>query len=523
MRWATLCVTAAACALVLCAARDAEAQGVVLEQWLGPDDDGPVIFAPRSAELAAADALLERGAWRDAADALAGIVARRGADAPLAEQRLAAALMQLGHLTASHRLFARIAARPGHPGRPAAYLALARLAARLPDAADVGEALARYGIEHLARLGDRPRLRARVAFLTGRAHYRDGRDEDALAFLAEVGAASRWFPRAQLLGGMVAVRDRRAPDAARAFKAAIDALEGGRDDALRDLARLSLARLFYSSAFAGQAVAIDARRLNAAVRQWQAIGDDSPHWFSAQLELAWAYFMAGDHPRALGLLHTVQAPYFEDRFVAEADVLRAITYFTNCDYDNTLAVVARSRRDIDAVSAALTTVLRRGDELPARLAHGLPGGDERARGLFDAVRRQERIAGLLRYAAHTRRARAALRDMPMTPALEVAAAELAQASRAARRGAAALARRELRGELEALARVRRDGQKLTIDVVNAQRALLEEMAGGTLWTDRGDPVFEARPDPEHVMWPFDGEYWRDELGTYRVVVTSRCR
>jgi hypothetical protein len=24
------------------------------------------------------------------------------------------------------------------------------------------------------------------------------------------------------------------------------------------------------------------------------------------------------------------------------------------------------------------------------------------------------------------------------------------------------------------------------------------------------------------MWPFDGEYWRDELGFYRQVVVSKC-
>jgi hypothetical protein len=25
-----------------------------------------------------------------------------------------------------------------------------------------------------------------------------------------------------------------------------------------------------------------------------------------------------------------------------------------------------------------------------------------------------------------------------------------------------------------------------------------------------------------VLWPFDGEYWRDELGFYRQVVVSKC-
>jgi hypothetical protein len=29
-------------------------------------------------------------------------------------------------------------------------------------------------------------------------------------------------------------------------------------------------------------------------------------------------------------------------------------------------------------------------------------------------------------------------------------------------------------------------------------------------------------DSEHVIWPFDGEFWRDELGYYRQEVTFKC-
>ncbi len=33
---------------------------------------------------------------------------------------------------------------------------------------------------------------------------------------------------------------------------------------------------------------------------------------------------------------------------------------------------------------------------------------------------------------------------------------------------------------------------------------------------------EIKSDAEHVIWPFEGEYWRDELGYYRQPVASRC-
>jgi len=47
--------------------------------------------------------------------------------------------------------------------------------------------------------------------------------------------------------------------------------------------------------------------------------------------------------------------------------------------------------------------------------------------------------------------------------------------------------------------------------VQAQQVTNERAAGGAVQVDE-----------EHQVWPFDGEYWRDELGFYRQQVTSQC-
>jgi hypothetical protein len=57
--------------------------------------------------------------------------------------------------------------------------------------------------------------------------------------------------------------------------------------------------------------------------------------------------------------------------------------------------------------------------------------------------------------------------------------------------------------------------------------------GGALRAVRGDrgchPAWDLAlvwgsitPDDEPVLWPFDGEYWRDEIGTSQAVVQSAC-
>ena len=41
----------------------------------------------------------------------------------------------------------------------------------------------------------------------------------------------------------------------------------------------------------------------------------------------------------------------------------------------------------------------------------------------------------------------------------------------------------------------------------------------TLQTERNS----ASVDDEHVYWPFEGEFWRDELGNYEYTLTKGCK
>jgi hypothetical protein len=90
------------------------------------------------------------------------------------------------------------------------------------------------------------------------------------------------------------------------------------------------------------------------------------------------------------------------------------------------------------------------------------------------------------------------------------------------RNASDLARSRYQRQLDELHQQLRNSQKVVIDVVSAQRAQLERPAG-TVISERSGQEGRVTADDEHVLWPFDGEYWRDELGTYRQVSVDKCR
>ena len=69
----------------------------------------------------------------------------------------------------------------------------------------------------------------------------------------------------------------------------------------------------------------------------------------------------------------------------------------------------------------------------------------------------------------------------------------------------------------------RNGEKILIDITAAQRNLLDEkIQKGQVSKAESKIYGVVNPDEEHVIWPFDGEYWRDEQGFYRQVIESAC-
>jgi hypothetical protein len=90
------------------------------------------------------------------------------------------------------------------------------------------------------------------------------------------------------------------------------------------------------------------------------------------------------------------------------------------------------------------------------------------------------------------------------------------------RNAGDLARGRYERNLADLNEQLRNGQKILIDITAAQRNQLDQAIQGSQTTVEESKANIVKPDDEHVIWPFNGEYWRDELGFYRQTITSRC-
>jgi tetratricopeptide (TPR) repeat protein len=520
------------------------------QQQAGPVDEGPVTAGQMTEEAAQAKKLFDQERWSEAALMLKRVVdGETGDDAgnkQIAEYHLAISLYRLQFYQASYDIFRKIAERPNHLKFKETLLWLAKLATQLPEPADIIGSVGKYSREMIKRFDNQQQreLYWQLNHLLGRFMYSQRKFEEAIQLFESVGKDSPYYVKSLFFMGISYVQLRKSVPAVRAFQKIIDAIdegvEGVEDESrMRDLANLSMARTFYSASIRldqNNVPSIDEKKLSAAVKYWNLVDVASEYWLDALFEQSWAYFMAGDYPHALGNIHTIQSPYFPNSFYPEADIVRMVIYFTVCQYDDATALVAKFQKKYEPIAKELDQVLKRfegeGSEEKfyefllqvrdgkANLSPALAPIVENALSDRELLKHIEYVRVLDTELKRYDKAPPSFKNSPVGADVED---NIKVARTAAVRKAGTLARRRYQRNLDELKEHLRSGQKIIVDVTNAQRKTLDEEIQTGQWSEQDAYEFgRIDPDSEHVIWPFDGEYWRDELGFYRQVVHSNC-
>jgi tetratricopeptide (TPR) repeat protein len=516
-----------------------------------PAEQGPVVAGQMTEEAAAAKKLFDRERWSEAALALHRVTAGETGDdegnKQLAQYYLAISLYRLKFYQASYAIFSVIADNRNHHKFKETLLWLAKLATQLPEPADIIERVGKYTDEQVGRF-DNPQQRDlywQLNYMLGRYKYRNRQYEEAIRLFQKVDRRSEYYVKSQFFTGISYVQVRKSVPAVDAFqrieKALEEGVEGVEDEArMRDLAYISMARTFYSASIRLDAETnqpnVDANRLSAAVKYWNKVDVASEYWLDALFEESWAYFMAGDFPRALGNIHTIQSPYFPHAFYPEADVLKAVIYFANCNYDAATIVVARFNQKFIPLKDELEKILKRfkgpNQEEPffrflIEVREGKSNLDPKIRPIVENALSDRQLLRNIEYVRVLDDEMVRFKKAPTSFTNSSLGQQVEDSLKLARelavRQAGELALSRYQRNVDELNEHLRNGEKILIDITAAQRNLLDEkISKGQVSKAESKIYGVVKPDEEHVLWPFDGEYWRDELGFYRQVVESAC-
>jgi len=452
-----------------------------------------------------------------------------------AEFWMGKALYNMKYFSASLSYFDRIVQKgSSHAYYNATLKWLASLSRQLPDSTGILEKIGKYNRAEL----DQPALekvRDELYFLLGKFNYQKGNFKQAVELFAAVPTTSEFYVQAKLFEGATHVREYQAKPAVEAFKEVLRTAADSTDPRIKpfeDLANLSLARTFYST---GQ--------FELATKYFDRVSQESYDWANSLFESSWANFMLKQkgYSKALGNIHTIQAPFFENYIkpesIGEGLTVKATIYFYNCLYD-------RAQEAIDEFNAVYPTVFTELKKLIAgtgensqlfdvavkirKETSGLPEQVERAaRGVLgdlSLLKRFQYVEELDKELKAYDKADAAWRS---TSIAQTVFADLTLQRSLAVNEAGDLARRRIKRLTEELSQLIKRVIKIEYEILQGERGELETEVreerdrgvGGT----SNKPLEDIRADDEHVIWPFVGEYWRDELGYYRVKIRNKCQ
>src|SRR5450755_1711882 len=501
-----------------------------------PEGDAPVGDQP-SKVLERAFKLYDGEDFYSASIELSKVVEGESGDAEVNKQKaefwMGKALYNMKYYSASLSYFDRIVQKgPSHAYYNATLMWLTSLSRQLPDSTGILEKIGKYNRAEL----DQPALekvRDELYFLLGKFYYQKGNFKEAVELFQSVPATSDFYVEAKLFEGATHVREYQAKPAVEAFKEVLRTSAQSEDPRIivyQDIANLSLARTFYST---GQ--------YDLAVKYFDKVSQDAFDWANSLFESSWANFMLKDkgYSKALGNIHTIQAPFFDEYIkpesVAEGMTVKATIYFYNCLYDRAEEAIG----DFNAIYPQVFQELK-------KLITGTTDNGE----LFEvAVKIRKQTSGLPEQVE--RAARGVLGDQSINRRFDYVAeldhelklydksdaswkstniaqnvfADLTLQRSLAVNEAGDLARRRIKRLTEELAQLIKRVIKIEYEILAGQKGELEEEVKQEQQVIQGRSAkhgSEIRADDEHEMWPFNGEYWRDDLGYYRVKIVNKC-
>jgi predicted negative regulator of RcsB-dependent stress response len=439
-------------------------------------------------------------------------------------------LYQMGFYAGALAYFDKIVqAGDNHTYHGATLKWLAALSRVLPETSGI---LQKIGSYDPSALND-PSLASvkdELLFLLGRHYYNKGGDGDfekAISLFEQVDRNSPFYIKAKFFEGVTYVRKYEGKPAVDAFKQILIIGEerppqysADDIDNFRELAQLQLARVFYST-----------QQYDTSIKYFEKLPQDSADWAESLFEASWAYYMKTLNSKALGNIHTLNAPYFENQFYPEAVLLRAVIYYKYCLYDQAEEAIADFNEKYGPLTKNLQDIVKKYDdnaefyEYVKKVKAGKAGLDPQTQRLVMSVLNDKTLLKNFAWVDELNHELDMLQKSDKAWQTTQVAAEALQELTVQQSVAAADAGKVARDRVDRLQRelgaLARDGTKIKYEILEAKaNKVSADAVNNRVSSDhKEEPIIV---DDEHFQWKFDGEYWKDELGYYRFKIRSRC-
>ena len=374
--------------------------------------------------------------------------------------------------------------------------------------------------------------RNQLYYLLGLKLYNDDKLNEARSYFEQVSEKSELYTRAQYLEGIIFNKLGKLKSAVRSFTAvarakneAVTAQELDELLKLRDLSLMNIGRIYYGI-----------EQFENANTYYGYVPRESAYWPTSMFESAWTNFMLTDLNLTLGQLLTISSPYYaENEFIPEALILRALTYFQLCQYKDIERVVAQFDAQYLPVHEEMKLFLQQYSTEESRKltdqAYDHYFGREAAdtkipKSYFVKLLRNQEFGGLVdhlnlldREVALIEEQKTQWKDGVGTQLLKIIADDRERLKQ--RAGRVMLS--DMAATTNYLGNLITQSKIIKFEVTNANYDELSQRAQGVTLKSENDKPVDFAQSRDKIFWPFNWEFWQDELGYYRFTEHSQCR
>ncbi len=349
-------------------------------------------------------------------------------------------------------------------------------------------------------------------------------------------AASKWMPTTR---GIMGIRNIETRIQAALHLASLQVYFGQSSQAIKTLSeasgnenssaygalRLQSARLYY-----------DLNRFTPSLEQLVNLPRNSGSWYQGVLTGAWSAYRLKDFNLALGQLLTLHSPYLDSKFSPETYVLESATLFQLCHFKSALRSLETLREKYKGVANAIVRFKSSHSNASSRVnaVIGYARGDSSGLSSLDSRAAALLMDGLLQEESLMRADRILLQADEESEKLDKLIPKSSNAlwRRLENSYAAELKYAKIEAHRDAIRNINRKLRIMASDIKTAiENASLVELEVNTKLRERliraevpkkVEVDFEADVKNGYEFWPFEGEYWRDEVGSYAFATTSVC-
>jgi tetratricopeptide (TPR) repeat protein len=356
---------------------------------------------------------------------------------------------------------------------------------------------------------------------------------NARKYFGQISSKSELYMRARYLEGIIYNKQGKLKSAKRAFmdvvRSPIEAetrqgLE--RKQALKDLSLVNIGRMYYKI-----------ERFEDSSKYFDLVSHDSVYWPDSLFSAAWANFMQNNLNHTLGQLLTVRSPFFsEDDFIPELEYLRALTFFNLCEYKEVDKILVSFEGRMKPVQNELKGFvkgyatkeqLKMAERAWDSYFGDRPVESQIPKALFSKLLRNEDISGIVSHM-----------DL-MEQELELIESQkpewrntvgvllkkiIEKDQRKLKRRAGKFMLAEMARWANTLQDLISSSEIVRFEVIDAQRVDYQYKFQNPDLSNLSSKVdLDFATATDFIYWPFNGEFWKDELGYYHYTEQGSCK